>query len=163
MLQGPQGGGKGVPESLDWFPEGETSCCDTLPSLGLGLSRGFLGGSSDDPQNHCPPVFPLGSLPLPSSLKRSQAWLSVCGQVQIFPVGVDLSSDWAYSSPALKLSSLPVPLLSKWCHHPYLTPHSSSSLSTQLSLPTAQEGSGLVSQQPPYGAPGLLTPFQSHP
>lgn len=157
MLQGPQGGSKGVPELLDWFHEGETSCCDTLPSLGLGLSRGFFGGSSDDPQNHCPPVLPLGSLPLPSSLKCSQAVALFLWTGPDLPVGVDLSSDWVYSSPVLKLSSLPVPLLSKGCHHPHLTPHSSSS------LPTSQEGSGFVSRQPPSGAPGLLTPFPSHP
>lgn len=69
-LQGPQGGGKGAPEPLDWSSEGETSCCDTLPSLGMGLCRGFFGDCSDDPPNHCPPVFPSG-LFAPSSLRRS--------------------------------------------------------------------------------------------
>lgn len=71
-LQGPQGGGKGAPEPLDWSSEGETSCCDTLPSLEMGLCRGFFGDCSDDPPNHCPPVFPSG-LFAPSSLRRSQA------------------------------------------------------------------------------------------
>lgn len=46
--QGPQRGDKQVPEPLEWFPGGEASCWDILPSLRLGLLGRFFGGSSDD-------------------------------------------------------------------------------------------------------------------
>lgn len=69
------------------------SCCDTLPPLGLGLSRGLFRGSSDDSQRPLSSSIPSGSfasiLLFPSFL---QLWPPpVCQQVQTLSVGVSLS------------------------------------------------------------------------
>lgn len=157
---GASGGDKWVPEPLDWFPEGET-CCGTLHSLGLCLSRGFSEGSSEDSKGHCPLVFPLGPLSF-------HLFLSVCRQVQTLAVEVDfsLSSDWACSSPALKLASLPVPQLSKGCYHLHLPRHHPILSLTPLHPvlpPHCSRRFRLHSTRASPGAPGLPTLFQSHP